>query len=68
MQDAGGTQAADRPAALGPDLARDLAVSAWGPWHVLLGALETPGPDLHPTVHDSVPAGATYVVATWDER
>ncbi len=61
-------EAAHRLAAVDLTLAQALAVSAWGPWQVLLGALATPGPAMDATVSVSVPAGATYAVAGWDAR
>ncbi|MBC7289836.1 MAG: hypothetical protein H5T83_00695 [Actinotalea sp.] len=73
--------ALDRPAVerlTGPgDLAHELAVSAWAPWQVLLGAAgvvgpvsgapaDLPDPLLHGALlHRGVPLGTTYVVAHW---
>lgn len=70
--------AAGRLAGLDPDLAVDLAVSAWAPWQVLLGAAEAAGTGslrpggpphgtlLHGTLlHSAVPLGTTYVVVHW---
>ncbi|HEY3436483.1 MAG TPA: hypothetical protein VGK35_02230 [Actinotalea sp.] len=44
-------------------LAQDLAVSAWAPWQVLLGA--APGGTRGTAVSVSAPFGATYAVITW---
>lgn len=55
-----------RLASVDPVLATELAISAWAPWQVLLGALETDGPRLDPAATVSVPAGATYAVIGWE--
>ncbi len=54
-----------RLADLDPALARDLAISAFAPWQVLLGALDAGAADLRADLRVSVPAGATYAIATW---
>ncbi|WP_225754130.1 hypothetical protein [Actinotalea sp. Marseille-Q4924] len=53
-------------------LAADLAISAWAPWQVLVGAAGAAagGPDgsplLHGTLlHSAVPLGTTYLVVHW---
>jgi len=51
-------------AAVPAELAVALAVSAWAPWQVLLGALG-PTPVRSEEVLVSVPLGATYAVLTW---
>lgn len=51
-----------------PQLLAELAVSAWAPWQVLLGAAGFPeaGPPLRGTLlHASVPLGTTYLVVHW---
>lgn len=54
---------------LGPDRARDLAVSVWAPWRAALALLAAhPGPDPGPEsdgVHAEVVAGAQHAVAAW---
>ncbi len=59
--------AAERLAALDPGLARELAISAWAPWQVLLGAIAGDGPVLRAEARVSVPAGATYAVVGWGQ-
>lgn len=57
-----GPQAVDRLAAVPRSLATELAVSAWAPWQVLLGA----GPESRGAVRwTGAPFGATYVVVSW---
>lgn len=64
----GGPRARVRLAAMAPDLAAELAVSAWAPWQVVLGAVP-PGRDVRAAVeHTSAPLGATYAVVTWSTR
>ncbi len=59
-----GPHARRRLAAVPATLAAELAVSAWGPWQVLVGA--GAGTVLGGAVlHRSAPFGATYVVAAW---
>ena len=56
--------ARDRLRAMPADLATTLAISAWRPWLVLLGAL--PGDGWHGTAHTvSDPDGARYAVLSW---
>lgn len=65
-----GPAARARLAAVPAQLAVALAVSAWAPWQVLVGAVEAPdgAPQAPPTTvrhHVSVPFGATYAVVSW---
>lgn len=62
----GDIDASARLTEVDPALARELAISAWAPWQVLLGALETDGPELGAVMSVSVPAGATYAVVGWE--
>jgi hypothetical protein len=59
-----GIQARRRLADLDPALARELAVTGWAPWQVLLGAV---GEDevTARLLHREVLAGATHAVLTW---
>jgi len=57
-----------RLAGMDAALAEALAISAWGPWQVLLGALTAAGgdgPAMRAAVSAGAPAGATYAVALW---
>lgn len=58
-----GPAARARLAAVPAHLARVLAISAWGPWQVLVGA--APGDATVVTRHASVPLGAAYVAVSW---
>lgn len=59
-----GTKARARLAAIPAGLAADLAVSAWGPWQVLLGA--APASDPRSALHGvGAPFGATYATLSW---
>lgn len=60
-----GRAAAARLSAVPRMLARELAVSAWAPWQVLLGAWEDSVPLEGSLLLRSVPWGATYAVVTW---
>ena len=65
--------AVGRLADLEAGLAVELAVSAWAPWQVLLGAAGTAGAGPHPhdallrgtLLHSAVPLGTTYVMVHW---
>ena len=60
-----GPDARTRLAGLGPRLAAELAVTAWAPWQVAVGAVPdgaTPRAAVH---HTAAPFGVTYVVASW---
>ena len=60
-----GPQARERLAVMAPDLAAELAVTAWAPWQLVLGAVgrrTAVQADVH---HVDAPFGVTYVVATW---
>lgn len=62
-----------RLAAVPAVLAAELAISAWAPWQVLLGAVEAPepAPAAAPTTvrhHVSAPFGATYATLSWRWR
>lgn len=57
--------ALDRLAAVPASFARELAVSAWGPWQVLTGAARTAAPGTGRLLARSAPFGATYLVASW---
>lgn len=59
-----GTAARDRLAALDPELARELAVTGWGPWQVLLGAAGRT-PTAARLLRREVLAGATHAVLVW---
>ncbi|MBX9244547.1 hypothetical protein ICW40_06960 [Actinotalea ferrariae] len=59
-----GPEATGRLAAVPAGLAAELAVSAWGPWQVLVGA-GRPGRAPGRLLHRSAPFGATYVVLAW---
>jgi hypothetical protein len=60
----GGPAARARLATLDPDLAGQLAVTGWGPWQVLLGAVGDH--DVEAAVlATAAPFGAQHVVATW---
>ncbi len=61
----GAADVSARLAAMDPALALELAISAWAPWQVLLGALAETGPALAAVASVSVPAGATYAVVGW---
>lgn len=65
-----GPAARARLAAVPAQLAVELAVSAWAPWQVLVGAVDAPdgAPDAQPAVvrhHVSAPFGATYATISW---
>ena len=61
-----GAHSVARLAAVPPELARDLAVSAWGPWQVLLGALREGATG---TVHHGGGVGSIrYAVLSWRWR
>ncbi|MCL3860160.1 hypothetical protein [Actinotalea sp. K2] len=63
-----GPEAVRRLVAVPTDLARDLAVSAWAPWQVLLGAVGASGltEPLRAELRSlSAPYGATYAVLVW---
>lgn len=61
-----------RLAAVPAQLATELAISAWAPWQVLLGAVDGPQPPpvAATTVrhHVSAPFGATYATLSWRWR
>lgn len=58
-----GSHSVARLAAVPAELARDLAISAWGPWQVLLGALrEGAAATVH---HGGGVGGVRYVVLSW---
>ncbi|HEX5333314.1 MAG TPA: hypothetical protein VFW79_11795 [Cellulomonas sp.] len=63
----GGPAALERLRGLDEGVAGELAVSGWGPWQVLLGAV---GDDAVEAVvlAASAPFGAQHVVATWHPR
>lgn len=68
-----GPAARARLAAVPTQLAAELAISAWAPWQVLLGAVDgpEPAPAGAPTTvrhHVSVPFGATYATFSWRWR
>jgi hypothetical protein len=58
-----GPAARARLAAVPAHLARVLAISAWGPWQVLVGA--APGDATVVTRHASAPLGAAYATVSW---
>ena len=64
---AGGRPARDALAALDPALARDLAVSGYAPWQVLVGALDASPADPGPTdvLHAEVWRGASHAAVVW---
>ncbi len=64
----GGPDARGRLAVMAPDLARDLAVTAWAPWQLVIGAVGRRTAVRAAVHHVSAPLGATYVVATWRTR
>ena len=52
--------------ALGPDTARELAVSGWAPWRAALALLPVDGPPVRAaTCTTAVVAGAQHAVARW---
>jgi hypothetical protein len=55
--------ARSRLAGVPAHLAGVLAISAWGPWQVLVGA--APGNPASVTHHASVPFGAAYAILAW---
>jgi hypothetical protein len=60
-------QARSRLASVPPELAQELAVSAWTVWQVLLGAAE--GQELTARLHHvGAPFGATYATLSWTVR
>lgn len=67
-----GPAARARLAAVPARLAEELAISAWAPWQVLLGAVDgEPAPAAAPTTvrhHVSAPFGATYATLSWRWR
>ncbi len=72
-----GPAARSRLAAVPAVLAVELAISAWAPWQVLLGAVDAPEPapaaesaPVPTTVrhHVSAPFGATYATLSWRWR
>ena len=68
-----GPAARARLAQVPAQLAAELAVSAWAPWQVLLGAVDGPdgAPVATPTTvrhHVSAPFGATYATLSWRWR
>lgn len=68
-----GPAARARLAAVPAQLAAELAISAWVPWQVLLGAVDgpEPAPAAGPTTvrhHVSAPFGATYATLSWRWR
>lgn len=63
----GGPAARARLAALDPELARELGVTGWGPWQVLLGSVGDREVDAE-VLAAAAPFGAQHVVATWLAR
>jgi hypothetical protein len=63
----GGPAARARLAALDPGLARELGVTGWGPWQVLLGSVGDREVDAE-VLAAAAPFGAQHVVATWLAR
>lgn len=69
-----GPAARARLAAVPAQLAAELAISAWAPWQVLLGAVDGPEPGPAAPVpttvrhHVSAPFGATYATLSWRWR
>ena len=64
----GGPDARVRLATLDAGLVAELAVTAWAPWVVALGAVDAlpPGTRVRPTVHHlAAPFGVTYPVISW---
>lgn len=59
-----GPHAVARLAAVPADLARDLAISAWAPWQVLLGALPD-GASSCTVHHGGSLTGVRYAVVSW---
>jgi hypothetical protein len=64
-----GREARARLAGMAPDLAAELAVTAWAPWQLVIGAVAgqvTGGGRPRAAVHHvCAPFGATYAVASW---
>jgi len=60
-----GPQARSRLAVMAPALAAELAVSAWAPLQVLLGAVGRRAAVEATARHVSAPLGVTYAVAAW---
>ena len=63
-----GPPAQARLAAVPPELAVELAITAWAPWQVVLGAVAPDAAVRAAVRHVSAPLGAGYVVATWQVR
>jgi hypothetical protein len=64
----GGPDARDRLAALDPGLVAELALTAWAPWAVALGAVDAlpPATTVRTTVHHlAAPFAVTYTVVSW---
>jgi hypothetical protein len=66
-----GRPARARLAGMAPELAAELAVTAWAPWQLVIGAVA--GRSAQGTVrgavhHVAAPFGATYAVASWTTR
>ena len=64
----GDAPARARLAAIPAELAAELAVTAWSPLQVLLGAAGDVAPYAAAVGHASAPLGVTYAVATWRAR
>jgi hypothetical protein len=60
-----GREARARLAGMAPDLAAELAVTAWAPWQLVIGAVAGRGAVRGAVHHVSAPFGATYAVASW---
>ncbi|GAA2728491.1 hypothetical protein [Cellulomonas aerilata] len=63
-----GPDARVRLAGMAPDLAAELAVTAWAPWQLVLGAVPRRATVRAAVPHVSAPFGATYAVASWSTR
>jgi hypothetical protein len=60
-----GPDARTRLAAMPPELAGELAVTAWAPWQVAVGAVPRRAAMRAVVHHVAAPFGLTYVVASW---
>jgi hypothetical protein len=63
-----GPDARARLAGMAPDLAAELAVTAWAPWQLVIGAVPRRDAVRGAVHHVSAPFGATYAVVSWSTR
>ena len=64
----GGPEASERLALMAPDLAAELAVTAWAPWQLVVGSVGPRRAVRADVRHAAAPFGVTYCVATWRTR